>query len=53
MATLEQMDPSLKMKHLEDLERQRAEERVSLRHRNKSKYARSLLRFGTDKKDAQ
>mmetsp|Transcript_60112 Transcript_60112/g.69643 ORF Transcript_60112/g.69643 Transcript_60112/m.69643 type:complete len:713 (-) Transcript_60112:170-2308(-) len=53
MATLEQMDPSLKLKHLEDLEKKRAEERVSLRHRNKSKYAKSLLRFGTDKKDAQ
>jgi len=49
---MDESDPMAQLKQLEELEKKRAQERISLRHKNKSKYAKNVLRYG-DKKESK
>jgi len=42
-------DPAAQLREIEDLEKKRAQERISLRHKNKSKYVTNLMRYGNIK----
>jgi len=50
--SLENSDPAFRLHELDEQEKKRAEERVSLRHKNKSKHIKNILRYGGDKKSA-
>lgn len=47
------MDPQKALEKLEELERIRREERISLRHKRKSKWAAKLMKTGKFDKEAQ
>lgn len=42
-------DPAAQLREIEELEKKRAQERISLRHKNKSKYVTNMMRFGNVK----
>ncbi len=50
---LEEIDPEAARAHAAELEKQRALDRVSLRHKNTSKWAKSMMRHHAHDIDAQ
>lgn len=53
MENVGDIDPNVWKEELENIKRERAEERIKQRHNTKSRYVKNLLRFGGNSKQIQ